>query len=81
MPRVELHAGWSGFSFDLPTSPDEAPEDLARIIGDESSWLAFLKLTKEEENNIWYETRLRLGFTKEEIDEAKRKGEFPSNPK
>ena len=35
--------------------------------------VSILKLTKEEENNIWYETRLRLGFTKEEIDEAKEK--------
>jgi len=81
IPNVELHAGWTGFSFDLPTPPLEAPEDLAKIIGDESSWLVPLRLTKEEKDNIWYETRERLGFTREEIEEARRNGEFPSNPK
>jgi len=76
--NIELELFWDCCHFRLPIVPEEISELDPEAT--DSNWVAYVNMSKSEKDEMWYETRLHLGWTQDEVKKARKKGIHPHSP-
>jgi hypothetical protein len=72
--NVELKLAWNYAHFSIDIVPEEIKAENPDLT--KTKWVAEINLSKEEDLAMWYESRLHLGWTKEEVEHAQSAGIF-----
>lgn len=75
---IEIELFWEHGHFKLPIVPNEIREIDPGAT--KTNWTVKVNLSNIQKDDMWYKTRLHLGWTQEEVKKAREKGIHPYSP-